>query len=919
MTGSRIKRPDLTANSPIAIVDAEALKLANTTNPEEFLRSDPRFVAAIGANSNNGNDGAATVDLRNLGEARTLVLVDGKRFTPYDYQGYVDLSMIPTALIQRVEVITGGASAVYGSDAIGGVVNFIMKKDFQGIEFDYSKSATFEHDGKQSDMSLTFGGNLDDGRGNMVASISYTKKAPVYQGARHYSLYSLDNLLAPGGSGTHPNGTIYTSENVPAFGVGVDDPLQWDNNGNLTSDVQSYNFNPDNLLQTPQEKYTATVLTDYKITDAVSFFSRISVANSRVDTVSAPTGTFFNPFQLNVNNPFLSAADQAALAGLDAIEADAAQNDGLVDIAFGRRLTELGNRISKYENMTMQFEAGLRGNLSEKFDWELFVEEGKTARSQNLLNDISGKAIQQSMLAVRDPDTGAISCMDPSGGCVAVNYFGPGKITPDMAKFIRLNLNETNDTTQTIFGGSISGELPFTLPSAGHAVGVAAGAEYRKEHAQNHPDQNYATGNTIGYGASSPVDAGIEVTEYFAETRVPVLEGASYAKSIALEAAVRAADYTNTVINGGEITNNFTNTSYKYGGEWAINNEFRVRSLFQHAVRAPNMREIGLPITSSAGDLTDDYCADPAAANDPNLVQLCEATGVPKGKVGGFTSIIAGQIQNYIGGNAKLTPERANTLTVGVVYSASDLPLTLSADYYDIKIDNAIVQRAEQSIVDACYLYDKNATGPYCSLIHRSPITGSLNSGNLTGVDVAVKNSGMVSTKGVDIAGTYKLALDNYGSLAFQLDIVNTLESKSQDASILPVHDCVGLVGKTCLRPDPKVRVVESTTWANGGLTLKLQWQYMSGLKQDALVLGSASASDYAVPEIGAYSYFNLFSSYELRDNMTLRAGINNLLNKKPPVVGNEYGGTTENSGNTYPATYEPLGRNAFVGINMHF
>lgn len=919
VTGSRIKRPELTSNSPIAVIDAETLKLANTTNPEEFLRNDPRFVAAIGSNSNNGNDGAATVDLRNLGEARTLVLVDGKRFTPYDYQGYVDLSMIPTALIQRVEVITGGASAVYGSDAVGGVVNFIMKKDFHGVEFDYSKSATFKNDGKQGDMSLTFGGNLDDGKGNIVASMSYTKKDAVYQGARNFSLYSLANDLSKGGSFTHPNGSIYTSENVPGFGVGVDDPLQWDNSGKLTADAQKFNFNPYNLLQTPQEKYTATVLTDYKINDSLSFFSRISIANSRVDTVQAPTGTFFNPFQLNVDNPFLAAADQATLSQLDAIESGASKNDGMVDIAFGRRLTELGNRESKYQNMTMQFEAGLRGSLADHVDWEVFVEDGKTARTQNFLNDISGKAIQQSMLAVKDPDTGVISCKDPSGGCVAVNYFGPGKIDAAMANFIRLNLNENNDTQQTIFGGSISGDTPFIVPSASHAVGFAVGAEYRKEGAQNHPDQNYATGNTIGYGASSPVDAGIKVTEYFAETRVPIVEDVAFAKSVALEAAIRSSDYTNTISNIGVVTNQFSNQSYKYGGEWAFTNEVKLRSLFQHAVRAPNMREIGLPKTSSAGDLSDDYCSDPAAAGNPELVSLCEATGVPKGKVGGFTSIIAGQIQNYVGGNTSLTPERANTVTLGVVYNASDMPLSLSADYYDIKIDNAIVQLSEQSIVDACYLSDKDPTGKYCSLIHRSPLTGSLNSGNLTGVDVSVNNAGHVSTKGIDLSANYKFNLDKYGSLALKVDIVNTLEQKNKDAASLPEQDCVGLVGKSCTRPDPKTRMVESTTWSNGPLMMELRWQYMSGLKQDAIVLSGASASDYAVPEIGAYSYFDLYASYELLDNVTLRAGITNLLNKQPPVVGNEYGGTTENSGNTFPATYDTLGRSGFVGINMHF
>jgi len=919
VTGSRIKRPELTSNSPIAVIDSESLKLANTVNPEEFLRDDPRFVAAIGSNSNNGNDGSATVDLRNLGEARTLVLIDGKRFTPYDYQGYVDLSMIPTALLERVEVITGGASAVYGSDAVGGVVNFIMKKDFEGVEFDYSRSATFENDAKASDMSLTFGGNIDDGRGNIVASMSYSKKAAVYQGDRKFSEFQYDNLLEAGGSETHPNGSLYTSENVPAFGVGVDAPLQFDDNGNLTDDVKAFNFNPYNLFQTPQEKYTATVLTNYKINDAVEFFSRISFANNRVDTIIAPTGTFFYNYQLNTDNPYLSATDQAVLAELDSIEAGDAQNDGLVDIQFGRRLTELGNRESKYQNTTMQFEAGLRGSFGNGIDWEIFLEDGRTSRTQNFLNDASLSATQQAMLAVTDPDTGEIVCADPSGGCVPVDYYGPGKITEAMANFIRLNLNETNDTTQTIFGGSVSGNTPITIPLATHAIGFAAGAEYRKESAENHPDQNYATGNTIGYGASSPVKAGIEITEYFVETRVPIVENYAFAKSITLEAAGRRSEYTNTIENAGKVTNDFTSSSYKFGGEWAINDEVRIRALFQHAVRAPNMREIGLPKTSSIGDLTTDYCADAGAESDPTLVATCEGTGVPVGKVGAFNSIIAGQISNYVGGNTALTPEKADTVTYGFVYTASAIPLSISVDYYDIKIKNAIVQLTEQSIVDACYLTEKDASGAFCSLINRNPITGSLNGGTETGVDASVINAGRVEAEGIDIAASYNFDLSNYGALTFKVDVVNTLASKNKDAPSLDEYDCVGLVGKTCARPIPKVHFVQSTTWANGPFMVKLNWQHLGKLKQDALVLGDATTDDYAVPVIDAYNYFDLYASYDVMENITLRAGITNLFNKKPPIVGNEYGGTTENSGNTFPATYDPLGRSGFVGVNMHF
>lgn len=919
VTGSRIKRPDLTSNSPIAVIDAADLQITNTINPEEFLRDDPRFVAALGSNTNNGNDGGATVNLRNLGEERTLVLVDGKRFTPYDYQGFVDLAMIPTALIERVEVVTGGASAVYGSDAIGGVVNFVMKKDFSGVEFDLSTSSSFESDARREDFSITFGGNIDDGKGNIVASLTYSKQDALYQGDRRYSEFSLDNLLDPGGSGTHPNGTIYTSVDIPAFGIGLDDPVQFDDAGNLTDAAQAFNFNPYNLLVVPQEKYVGTLIGNYEISNNVEFFSRFSVANNRVDTIQAPTGTFFFPYSLNIDNPFLSAQDQAILAGLDAVEEGAAQNDGLVDIAFGRRLTELGTRDSLYENTTYQFVAGLRGLVFTNYEWEFFAQKGHTARAQNFINDVDYAKSQQAMLAVRDSVTGDIVCVDDSGGCVPVNYFGPDTITPEMAKFIRFNLNENNRTNQLIVGGTITGPLGFSLPTATNAAQFALGFEHREEDAQNMPDQNYANANSVGYGGSSPVDASLKVQEFFMEVRVPFVEDASFAKAVVLEAAVRGADYDNKVVIGDITTNQFDNTSYKFGGEWAVNDALRFRSLFQHAVRAPNLAEIGLPKTPSTGDLNIDYCAESSALADPSLVALCEQTGVPVGKVGAFNSVQAGQTNNYIGGNPDLTPEEADTLTAGVVITPESVPLTFSLDYYDIDIENVILALSEQNIVDACYLLDKDPDGFFCSRIYRSPMSGSLLSGTETGVDASVVNAGRKRTKGLDLVASYTFDLNQWGSLGLRFNAVKVLENKQQDAALFPTVDCVGLVGKVCLRPDPELRFTQTTSWQLDDWSLSLRWQYIDGLTQDAVALGNATAADYARVTIPDYNYFDLFANYSITEAIQVRAGIYNLLDKEPPVVGNEYGGTAENSGNTFPATYDPVGRSWFAGVNLKF
>ena len=917
VTGSRIQRGDLTANSPIAIIEAQQFTFQNTTNVEEYLRDLPQFVAGVGSNGNNGNDGSATLDLRNLGEERTLVLVDGKRFVPYDYQGFVDLGMIPASLIERVEIVTGGASAVYGSDAVGGVVNFIMKDDFNGIAFDSSYVLSEEGDGDRADFSLTVGGNFDDKRGNIVMNFGYTNQDEVTQGARDFSLVSLSNLLAPEGSFTQPTGTLLGSfPTVDLTGEGL---VQFDNDGNLVNTTNTFNFNPFNLLQVPQQKWTGTTLVGYEVTDNVEFFGRGSFANNQIDTIIAPTGTFFSPFQLNVDNPFLSPQAQAVFAAQDAAETAVAgaanqPNDGIVDVTFGRRLTELGTRDSRYENTAYQFVAGLRGELGNGFAWEGFGQWGRTTRTQNFINDVSFAGAQQAMLAVQNPD-GSITCMDSSNGCMPANFFGEGNLSPEAADFIRLNLNENNKTTQLILGGSITGELPAAkLPTAENGLAIAVGLEYREEDAENLPDANYAGGNSIGFGSSSPVDAQIEVSEFFLEAQLPLLENAPFARALTLETGVRFADYENTIGSGG---NDFTNTSWKAGGEWAVNDTVRFRGLFQRAVRAPTLREIGLPLTPSTGDLTSDPCEGTNPVGDPVLEPLCLATGVPTANLGTVTSIISGQINNFVGGNAALEPEEADTVTFGFVITPESIPLTVAADWYQIEVNDAIRQVSEQAIIDACYKIEQDPDGQFCSLIARNPLNGSLSGGNETGVDVSLVNSAVLEVSGIDINVSYSFDLNDWGTVDLGLAGVYVIKAEQQEASFTDVRDCAGLVGTTCVAPDPEKRFIQTTQWERGPLAMQLRWQFLSDLDQDAITFGLSPASDFASPGVDSANYFDLSATYELFESTTLRAGVLNLLDEAPPLVGNSYGGTLENSGNTFPATYDPLGRAFFFGFNV--
>ncbi|MDT9600943.1 TonB-dependent receptor domain-containing protein [Sphingosinicella rhizophila] len=905
VTGSRIARPDLEASSPVTVVSGEALEISGTVSVEDYLREIPQVVAAIGGATNNGNPGVATIDLRNLGEERTLVLVDGKRFVPYDSNGIVDLNMIPAALVERVEVLTGGASSVYGSDAIAGVVNFIMKDDFEGIEADAQAGITQRGDGFENAFSLTMGVNSGDGRGNLVANATYVKTRPVTQGQRAYSRNVLASADLGGGGNSFTNAFGTVDGLVSATCASQQGTCVFDETGNLVpyDDRFGFNFNPFNLLQAPQEKWTATVLGRYDITDSIEFFGRASFANSRVTTVVAPSGTFFFPFDINyATNPNLSDQARAVLAENDtALAGDPNPGDGIVSVAFGRRTVELGTRDSIYENTAYQLVGGLRGDIVEGLRWEAFAQWGRTSRTQTFANDISFSRTQAGIL-------------DGS-----VNLFGQGNLTQEAGNAIRLDLQQYDTTSQTVLGGFLAYDLPFALGGT-KTGGLVGGVEYRREGSKANPDENLIQGNAPGFGSSTPIDAEIEVKEIYGEVKIPILDIAS------IEGGIRYSDYQNRDNLTGQ-GNSFKTTSYKFGGDIEPIPGIRARAMYQRAVRAPNLNEIGQPLTPSTGDLTVDPCQStqltPAdyAANGP-LAQLCRATGVPAaaaaaGIVGGPVS---GQINNYLGGNINLTPEKSRTITAGVVIQPDFLRgFTASVDYFDIEVENAIVQLPEEEIVNLCYNVEQDPDGVFCSRIQRNPLNGSLRGGTETGVDARNVNAGFLRTEGIDITAAYRFDLAPDVRLALAANATYTMKSWLQSTSLSPVRECEGLVGKTCLRPLPKWQWVQTSTLTWGPATVQLRWRHIGKITNDTVGFGTAAPGDFAVPTIGSRNYFDLFTSYDVGDHFTFRFGVNNLLDKLPPVVGNDYGGTTENSGNTFPATYDPLGRSFFAGVNVRF
>jgi outer membrane receptor protein involved in Fe transport len=892
--------------------------MTGSASVENYLRDLPQVVPAIGSQTNNGSPGVATIDLRNLKSQRTLVLVDGKRFVPYDREGVVDVNMIPTALIKRVDVVTGGASAVYGSDAIAGVVNFILDDRFEGIQADAQYGLTQRGDGREFDASVTAGQSFSEGRGNIVLNAGYTKNQSVTQAQRRFSEFALGQSdLSPSGSLTDTPGNISDTFPTICSQAEIDDGncyAQFRPNGDLGPVEGSFNFNPFNLFQTPLRRYQFHALARYEFSDSVEFFGRASYVNSKVSAIIAPSGTFFFPFTVNLDNPFLSDQARGVLGPLDA------DGDGDVDVAFGRRTTELGTRDSIYTNKAMQFVGGFRGDLGSNLRYEAFAQYGQVKRRQQYRNDIDFARTQQGLLVTSVG--GVPTCIDPSNGCVPVNLFGAGNLTEAAGDFIGLDLEANDKTTQFVTGASISGDI-ITLPWATQAAGFAFGGEYRREKSISRPDANLIAGNAPGFGAQSPVDAKYNVKEVFGEILVPVLSDMPFAHALSFEGGVRYSKYKSGVINlvdGGTFSNSFTNWTYKAGGEWAPVEGFRIRGLYQRGVRAPNLDEIGQPRTSGTGDLGTDPCAGANPVGNAALSQLCLDTGVPAGRIGTVNGPIAGQINNFLGGNPDLDPEKSDTYSIGVVVQPRQLPgFNASVDYYTIKVKNAISQFTEQTIVDACYNDEQDPNGFFCQLINRNPLNGSLNGGIETGVDASYANAASLKRTGIDFAAAYHFEIGAASRIQLGINANRAIKVVDKPAAALPSFECVGLVGETCLRPQPKWTFVQNTQFDSGPLSLLLRWRYIGKLAKDQISLAGADPADYAVPFIGARSYFDLTGAFRIGEAFALRGGINNLFDKKPPIVGNDYGGTTENSGNTFPATYDPLGRSFFVGATVNF
>lgn len=942
VTGSRIVRQDYESNTPIVTVGAEALQRTGAVTVETLLNQMPQFVPSVTATSNNpGGTGQANVELRGLGTQRTLVLMDGRRIPPSNSDGTVDLNTIPPGLIESIEVITGGASATYGSDAIAGVVNFRLKKHFSGVEVDVQYGITDRNDGETENVNFLLGGDFDGGKGNAVLSFGFSNRGPIANAARAFSSVS-------GPSGTSPLGaydtigtnlpsqavvdSVFAKYGIAAGGVkATATRLGFNSNGSLffngvnykgptsidysTIPVNgNYNTGPLNYLQVPLERYNAFARVEHEVYENINAYGQFNYTSYTSGALLAPSPAAGNPavgntgFLVPVTNPFIPNDLRTILASRGSPNAP---------FLFRKRFSEIGGRRSESDYTVTQFVVGINGEIGNDWTFDAYIADGRERRLETQFGNVSHQAVRTLLEAT---DGGASIC---TGG---YNPFGANPISAACAAYISRITKNSTTFDQRLAEVSFQGPL-FELPAG--ELSMALGADYIRNAYTFIPDSVLSTRDTstspiaqdapgvIGFNALNPLRGSTDVYEIFAEALIPVLKDLPLVKELSINPAVRYSDY-NTV--GSVLT-------YKVDGTWKPFDMVSVRGGYSRAIRAPAVGElfapnnqnfpgIGIAGGAGSGDPCDVNGAYRKGASGAAVQALCLAQGVPSQIINTY-NYNNQQVQATTGGNANLSEETADTYSVGLVLAPKfDAPIlervSVSVDYFHILIKDAVGTIGAATTLRNCFNNPTGlATNPtfsntnvYCQLIKRDPATGQVSN-----VIDTNNNLGKYETDGIDFQADWSFGLgavglsDDYGRLSFNVTGAYLLKWEVQPIPGGNIENHRGTVSNVLGSNYSRWKVLTSARWSMDPFELGARWRFISGV--DDFNAGGPAAKDY--------SYFDLDGSWKINDMLELRAGVNNLLDKQPPVY------PVSIEANTDPSTYDVLGRRYFVGLKARF
>lgn len=927
VAGTRIARPDMSSPSPLISVGAADLAVNNTVNTEDFLNDLPQFVPSFDSTSNNPGDGTARVSLRGLGPQRTLVLIEGKRMVADGVSQSIDLNNIPASLVDRIDIVTGGASAVYGYDAVAGVVNFDLKDSFEGFEINATQRLTGRGDAGTLNLDAALGGAFADGRGSAIMAVSYTNRDALFQRDRDFAripLVDLGDRFGSGGSNSTPGGRflpngaaagfdwspllgpgndappICAEESVSCRGVTVNDAGALEA-FKLGEPNNLFNFAEGNYLQLPQERYNVSAFAAYEIADNIEAYGRSIFSHVQVDSQLAPTPANV-VFTVEEDNPFLFASPgTAGAADLGALLRDCAtcfqadtNGDGKDEYVFGvsRRYQELGARISSRDTNTFLIGGGLRGDVhlgGQNAQWDIYAQHGRSSVDFIQAGNLSVSAIQT---AVRE---GRANIFD-----------GPGSLQPGIAgEVMRIGAMSTEAVSTQVLA-TLSSETSIHI-APDRPVAVSAGLEYREERALQRPD-SVLSADTRGFNQAQFMEGRFDTYEAFAELNMPLVAGAPFIQSFDINGAYRYAHHSRL----GGIN------SFAAGGEWQIDSNIRLRAQFQRAVRAPSVSELFInPATSFS------FVADPcdsfgnwgflSSAQQESVRDACIADGVPETAVGGFVGSGLPIENNTSGYGAELEAEKANTITVGGLFTPAFAPgLTLTVDYYDISINNAIAAPSAQAIVESCLLFSVQSA---CALTQRDA-AGVITAIGSADNPVSIANQSNLTVRGVDFSANYVVVLPGeWGVASWRFDGAYTFESSLVESAQTTFLDCAGYYGGACGQPTPKWKFSTIASWRWYAFTAALRYSWLSSVDDATNMRYDAYGDRRFVNSIGDYGNLDVNLNYDFTDYVTFSVGVDNILNPDAPLLGS----CCSEQANTWPATYETLGRQFFLGAKLRF
>jgi outer membrane receptor protein involved in Fe transport len=956
VTGSRLQdNPNLAASTPVLSVTGEEADIRGNVRIEDFVNIMPQVFAAQAGEVSNGASGTAQLNLRGLGARRTLVLIDGFRL-PYgsSQSSPANVDVIPMQLVERVDILTGGASAVYGSDALGGVANFILKRDFEGMEFGYQWGQQYNNnnddfwasvleaggqpvpgsswDGRENNFHMIVGLNSADGRGNATVFASYENRQGVVQADRVFSGCALGQDDGPqsfGGYGCIGSGNyrLFVGPGTTAFQQEDGTIIPY-----AGGPSQTYNFGLRNFFQRPSERYQIYAKSHYEFADGHEAFLDVSYVNNFSDAQIAETASFgTSSYAINCNNPYIQTPGiNLATDTYGCSPEDIANGTIISNLGASHRNVEGGPRNSRLENSALRLIAGIRGSFGNNvWGYEAFAQVSETRDQSESTNDFVIANLNQAFLAV-DDGTGNVVCMDPAAraaGCVPYNPFqrinGETAITPEQTAWLHGIGIVNGSTKQTIYGGNVQadlGEYGWQLPWADYGIRFLAGLEYRRDELSSRPDEisQVPGGGFTGVGgATLPVAGQVEVNEFYTEFEMPLVTGVTGIQELTLRGQYRYSDYDR---EGNDTKSSVDTHTYGFSLAWSVAEQFRVRAGFQHAVRAPNVIELytgqntNLPNLNPAGTNANGVqLFDPCASNAPIAsLATCANTGVTAADYGSILDVISGQTQSLTGGNPFLDPEAADTYTFGFVWTPGGIQgLSISVDYFDITVEDAIQAGiSAQTTLDNCL-----ATGDptFCSLINRG-FGGTLASGSPgVGFQQTNINIAELATTGIDFQVIYDWDAGDHG---FRVDYASTyLDS----LSFVPFPgadevECSGKFGNNCagtlspVNPEYRHRVV--FTWMSPwSVDVNMTWRYFGSADND-------NPNDTLENKLDSVNYIDLAAVWQATDNIQLRGTVLNLFGEDPPIFSGA--GPSLGNGNTYPTTYD-TGTTMYLGLRLNY